>query len=530
MAERVTGMDAAFLELESPTMHLHVVGVLVLDPSTAAGGFTPERLAQLFTERLHLIPPFRRKVVEVPGGLDHPRWIEDDGFDLGNHLIFHDLGGDATTDDLERFVGEVSAEPLRRDVPLWQTNLVEGFADGTVAVVTKIHHALMDGSAGGDIMTMLLDLTPDPPEPAAPDGPADEGSAAETGERPPSARRLLLGVGPAAFMRLARVPGAIWHTVSSMAGSAKEVAAQPGAILSFAPTSPLNGPLTPHRTVAFRRCSLDDLQLVHHALDVTINDVVLAATTMAMRGYLVAREETPTEPLVASVPVDRRRDGEQFGNHTSNILVRLPVQLDDARAVVASVHETSTVAKAAGQALDSTLLDRWIGLLPAALLTAGAAVYSRFGLGRHHPPIFNTIVSNMPGPPMPLYLAGAQIVALYPMGPLIANTGLNLTVLSHDGKVDVGIIACPDLVDDVGELADRFVDAVAALVTLSTPPPDLGTDMVDVPDPFEVEAGGAIDLRDQPDLNLPDHPRPEVQEVQIPDLPRPTLAVPEGAG
>lgn len=511
MVERVTGMDAAFLELESPTMHLHVVGVLVLDPSTAAGGFTPERLAQLFTERLHLIPPFSRKVVEVPGGLDHPRWIEDDRFDLDNHLLFHDLGGDADTDDLEAFVGEVCAQPLRRDVPLWQTNLVEGFADGTVAVVTKIHHALMDGSAGGDIMTTLLDLTPEPPEPT--EVPPLEG------EPPPSARRLLMGVGPAAFMRLARVPGTIWHTVSSMAGSAKEVAAQPGAILSFAPTSPLNGPLTAQRTVAFRRCSLDDLAHVRHALDVTINDVVLAATTIAMRGYLVARDEAPTEPLVASVPVDRRRDDEQFGNHTSNILVRLPVQLDDPAAVVAAVHETTTVAKAAGQALDSSLLDRWLGLLPAALLTAGAAVYSRFGLGRHHPPIFNTIVSNMPGPPMPLYLAGARIVALYPMGPLIANTGLNLTVLSHDGKVDVGIIACPDLVDDVGELADRFVDAVACLVSLSTPPPDFETDMVDVPEATHAtDPSGATEGPDVIDLR------------EIPHLPRPTLAVPEGAG
>lgn len=459
MVERVTGMDAAFLELESPTMHLHVVGVLVLDPSTAVGGFSPERLAQLFTERLHLIPPFRRRLVEVPAGLDHPRWIEDDRFDLDNHLLFHELGPDAGRDELERFVGEVCARPLRRDVPLWQTWLVEGFADGTVAVVTKIHHALMDGAAGGDIMTELLDLTPDPPEPVE--------APPQALERPPSTRRLLLGVGPAALMRLARVPGAIVHTVSSMLGSAKEIAAQPGAILSFAPTSPINGPLTAPRTVAFRRCSLDDLSRVHHALGVTINDVVLSATTMAMRGYLVQRGDTPTEPLVASVPVDRRREGEQFGNHTSNILVRLPVQLDDPAAIVASVHETTVAAKAAGQALDSDLLDRWLGVMPAALLTAGAAVYSRFGLGRHHPPIFNTIVSNMPGPPMPLYLAGARIVAVYPMGPLIANTGLNLTVLSHDGQVDIGIIACPDLVDDVGELADRVVRAVADLVTLS---------------------------------------------------------------
>jgi diacylglycerol O-acyltransferase / wax synthase len=460
MVERVKGMDAAFLELESPTMHLHVVGVLVLDPSTAEGEFSLERLVQLYSERLHLIPPFRRRLVEVPAGLDHPRWIEDDEFDLGNHLLFHRLGPDAGLDDLERFVGEVCATPLRRDVPLWETWLVEGFADGTVALVTKVHHALMDGSAGGDLMTSLLDLTPEIA--AQPEPPPRSFEAA------PSVRRLLLHSVPAAFARIARVPGAIVQTVTSMAGSAKEVAAQPGAILSFAPHSALNGPLTSRRTVAFRRCSLDDLALVHRALDATINDVVLAATTMAMRGYLHARDQVLDEPLVASVPVDRRRDGEEFGNHTSNILVRLPVDLDDPAAIVRSIHETTVVAKAAGQALDSALFDTWLGIMPAALLTAAAALYSRLGLGGHHPPLFNTIVSNMPGPPMPLYLAGARLVALYPMGPLIANTGLNLTVLSHDGKVDVGIIACPDLVDDVGEVADRFVAAVAELVELCT--------------------------------------------------------------
>lgn len=469
MVERVTGMDAAFLEMESPTMHLHVVGVLVLDPSTAEGEFSPDRLVQLYSERLHLIPPFRRKVMEVPAGLDHPRWIEDDEFDLDNHLLFHRLGPNALLEDLEQFVGEVCGRPLRRDVPLWQTWLVEGFADGTVALVTKVHHALMDGSAGGDLMTSLLDLTPEmAPHPEPPP---------RQFEQQPSVRRLLLHAVPAGFGRVARIPGAIAHTVASLAGSAREVAAQPSAILSFAPSSSLNGPLSANRSVAFRRCSLDDLAQVHRALGATINDVVLAATTMSMRDYLLERGERPGQPLVASVPVDRRREGEEFGNHISNILVPLPVHLDDPVTIVRAIHEATTGAKAAGQALDNSILDTWLGLMPAALLTAGAALYSRLGLGRLHPPLFNTIVSNMPGPPMPLYLAGARLVALYPMGPLIANTGLNLTVLSHDGKVDVGIIACPDLVDDVGELADRFVAAVAELVEVSTagPPPEEGS-------------------------------------------------------
>lgn len=459
MGERMTGMDAAFLEMESPTMHLHVVGVLVLDPSTAEGAFTPERLVRLYSERLHLIPPFRRRVVEVPAGVDHPRWIEDGDFDLDNHLGFHELGPDAGLAELEQFVGEVCGEPLRRDMPLWRTWLVEGFADGTVALVTKVHHAIMDGSAGGDLMTALFDLEPDP-------GPTPEPPTWGSESAPPL-RRLLREAGPAAIGRVARVPGAIVHTVRSLAGSARAVVAQPSSILAFAPSSPLNGSLTASRTVAFRRCSLDDLKQIRGAFGTTVNDIVLAATTMSMRGYLVSRGERPDRPLVASVPVDGRREGEAFGNHTSNIMVSLPVHLDDPIAVVRSVHEGSTGAKAAGAALDSRILDEWLGLMPAALLTAAAAVYSRLGLGRLHPPLFNTIVSNMPGPPMPLYLAGARLVAVYPMGPLIANTGLNLTVLSHDGVVDIGIIACPDLVDDVGEIADGFVAAVAELLEMS---------------------------------------------------------------
>jgi WS/DGAT/MGAT family acyltransferase len=462
MVERVTGMDAAFLELESPTMHLHVVGALVLDPSTADGDWSPERLARLYAERMHLIPPFRQRLVEVPAGMDHPRWIEDPEFDLDRHLHFHTIGPDATTADLEAFVGEVCSRPLRRDLPLWQTWLVDGFADGTVALVTKVHHALMDGSAGGDIMASMFDLSPDAT--ATPE--VGEVSPATT-DRIPSRPRLLGAAVPAAVARLARVPATLVHTVASLAGSAREVAAQPSALASLAPASPLNGQLTAARTVAFRRTPLDDVLAAHRHFEATVNDIVLAAVAIALRDYLAARGERPEKALVASVPVAGRREGEDFGNHTSNILVSLPVHLDDPVAIVEAVREDTRGAKAAGAALDSHLMDEWLSLMPAALLSAAGAAYSRLGLGRIHPPLFNTIVSNLPGPPMPLYLAGARLVSVFPMGPLIANTGLNLTVISHDGTVDVGIIACPDLVDDVGEIADRFVTTLAELERLA---------------------------------------------------------------
>jgi WS/DGAT/MGAT family acyltransferase len=218
--------------------------------------------------------------------------------------------------------------------------------------------------------------------------------------------------------------------------------------------------------VAFARCPLADLKEVRRAFDTTINDVVLAATTASLRQYLLARGIRPDQPLVASVPVALQRDSAtpSFGNHVSNMMVSLPVQLDDPVDALRSIHEDALGAKAVQQALGPDVLEDLVGLAPAALLTVGARAYSALGLGRFHPPLFNAVVSNVPGPPVPLYVAGARVLATYPMGPLIGNTGLNLTVLSQTGDLDVGVIACPDLVDDVGAIATGFVAGVAALL------------------------------------------------------------------
>ena len=181
--ERVTGMDAAFLDMETSTMHLHVVGVLVLDPGEIPADELAERLRTVFAERLHLIPPFRWRVVTAPGGLDDPRWVEDPSFDLADHLHRATIGPGADRSDLERFVGELASRPLRRDRPLWETWMVDGFADGTVAVVTKVHHAIMDGAAGGDMMAALFDLEPEPDRRA--DEPSVPGRASRC-RRPPA--------------------------------------------------------------------------------------------------------------------------------------------------------------------------------------------------------------------------------------------------------------------------------------------------------------------------------------------------------
>lgn len=459
-------MDAALLEIESPTMHLHVMGVLVLDPSTSDGSLSPQRIFDLFTARLHLIPPFRLRAVSTPGGLDHARWIVDPDFELARHLEHRDLGPDAGQEAMEAFVGEVASVPLPRDRPLWKCWLLDGFADGTVALVTKMHHALMDGSASGDLMASLFDLEPNPPTEVP------EEILPVEGEPVPGWARLLLEASGAAVQRAARVPGILARTVSGFAGSAKAIAAQPSSLAAFAPASPFNGPLSPARSVSFGCCSLADVKEIRQVYGTTVNDVVLAATALSLRRYLLAHDIEPLEPLVASVPTAPARTQEDpaFGNRTSNMMVALPVQLDEPGEILRAVQRDTVGAKATRQALSPDVMNDWVTLFPAALLSGGAKVYSELRLGRLHPPLFNAIVSNVAGPPIPLYLAGARVTGIYPMGPLIANTGLNLTVLSRTGDLDVGVIACPDLIPDVSTITQGFIDAIQEMLLAAREP------------------------------------------------------------
>jgi len=195
----------------------------------------------------------------------------------------------------------------------------------------------------------------------------------------------------------------------------------------------------------------------------TVNDVVLAATSSAMRSYLLKRDALPPGPLVASVPVSVRLPGQEFGNQTSNIMVPLPTQLEDPVERLRVIHQQSTAAKAMHRAMGQDWIENWAALAPPPLITAAARLYCGLRLSRLHPPVINLIVSNVPGPPIPLYCAGARVVATYPMGPLIEGTGLNLTVLSQSGDLDIGVIACPDLVDDAEAITAGFVNGVEEL-------------------------------------------------------------------
>jgi len=461
----MAGMDAAFLYLETPSMHLHVVGVLVLDPGAAPGGFTLETLIRVLSERIHLIPPLRRRLLPSPAGIDHPLWIEDETFDLEAHVRRAPVDGPLSWDELERFTGEVAGRPLDRTRPLWEMWLAD-LADGRgVALVTKLHHSMMDGGTGGDLMASIFDLGPD----------ADGVAPAERPWVPdtvPSTPRQVASSVTSLMSRQRHVPAAVARSVAGVAGTARAWLGQLGsgdALPLTAPSTSFNGSLTPRRAVSLVRVDLDTVLGIRQAFGTTVNDVVLAASGTALRNYLSDRNGLPDRDLVAAVPVSTHRSGthRDLVNQVSNMMVPLPLRPDDPGRRLVAVHANTTSSKALQRAFGPESLQELTGFTLPPVMTTAARLYSRLGLARFHPPILNLVISNVPGPPFDLYCAGARVTGIFPMGPVMEGSGVNITVLSEARHLNVGIMACPDLLDDVGELGRGFASAVDELASLA---------------------------------------------------------------
>jgi WS/DGAT/MGAT family acyltransferase len=469
MPQRLSGLDATFLYMETPTTPMHVMGVLLLDTSTVPGGYTFDKVRELLASRIHMMPAFRRRLVTVPLGIAHPLWIRDGEFDLDRHL--RRIGAPPPGDQraLEQVVGDIASTPLDRSKPLWEMWVVEGLQDEQVAIVTKIHHATMDGTAGADVMIHLLDMTP---EVVKHEPPAE----AFEGESKPSDIRLL-GGGLAAQagtpLRAGKAIGklagnAVTTTRALIRGRGTGAAPMPFS----APRTRFSGALSQHRAVAFGKASLDDLKEIKAAFDGKVNDVVLAIATHAMRGYLKWLGELPDKPLVASSPISvRKEEGERdSANQVSNMLVGLPVQEPDPVKQLKIIIQATKRSKELANAIGAETLMDWAEFLAPRLFNGGMRLYSSMRLGDRHRPVMNLIVSNVPGPPIPLYSAGARVEAIYPMGPLLPGAGINITVLSNMGSVDFGIIADRDTVPEVWRLSEGLSEGIDLLLKAARKP------------------------------------------------------------
>lgn len=447
--ERLSGMDATFLYIETPAGHMHVAMTGIYDVSTMEGGYSFDRIKQHIVDRLHLVPPFRRRLVEVPFRLHHPVWIEDPNFNIDYHVRRIGCPAPGGRRELAEVAAQITSIPLDRTRPLWEAWVIEGLKHDRVGFVVKVHHSAIDGAAGAEIMTELYDLGP-------------EGRAIEPVRVPPEhvpSDWELVSYAAVSKLRVAQdafgLVGRTARSIATLVGNARDPFAKHGAIPLTAPRTPFNGSIGPHRNVAFARVPLDDLKRVKDALGVKVNDLVLAVCSGTLRQYLQLHDALPAEPLIAVCPVSVRVDDERGtqGNKVSALFASLATDVDDPAERLAAIRSSTEGAKEDHNAIGARTLTDWAEWAAPRSFGLASRLYSSMNLANSHRPIHNLVISNVPGPPFPLYLAGAELVAAYPMGPIMDGAGLNITVMSYRNHVDIGFLADRDLVPDIWELA-----------------------------------------------------------------------------
>ena len=454
--ERLTGLDAGFLYMETPTLHMHTLKISVVDPSQIPGGYTFGRFKQVLEERLHLLPPFRRRIVEVPGRIHHPVWIEDPNFDLSDHVRRVGCPAPGSMHEFAELCSDIASRQLPRDRPLWEIWVIEGLEGGEIAFVAKIHHCVADGIAAASLLANIADEL------------GTVGAVHDWQPEPIPRRSDLFRAAVRDLLReLLNFPKLLRLTLRNMSKvRRKRRHADVAPPLPFeTPKTRFNNALTPHRQFTMSSLSLDDVKRVKDAFGVTVNDVVLAIVAGALRCYLYARDELPDRALVAGVPVSTTAEPDRLGgNKVSNMFTALRTDIEDP---VERLHEISKVTKAAKEfhnVLGSEMLRDWSEITPPRPFAWFMRMYSRRSLAAKHRPPINLVVSNVPGPRTPLSIADARIVALYSMGPILEGIGLNVTVWSYVDSINFGLVTCPELAPDLWALTDALGVELAELV------------------------------------------------------------------
>jgi WS/DGAT/MGAT family acyltransferase len=481
---QLTSLDAQFLALETSRQSGHVGGLAILDTSTRPNGsISCADIKGLLSERLLNLPPFRWKLVEVPLGLDYPYWIDDQDFDLDFHVRELALPSPGDQSQLSEQVARIFSRPLDRARPLWELYVIHQLEHGYTAVLTKIHHALIDGLSGAEIMGLLLDVTPEGRDPSELP-PPPENDAANGGAEPSQLEMLgrgLLGMPryPLRALRslpralpnmtetgaLGNLPGAA--TVSGIADRLQRTITGKPALprpTFDAPKTTFNGRVSPHRRFAFGDMGLEEVKEVKNLYGATVNDVVVAICAGAVRRWLIEHKELPDTPLVAQIPVSVRTD-QQVGTYGNRILlmsVPFHTDIEDPVERLRVTHESLADMKERHKALPAELLQDANHFIPPAVVHRAAQLTFRLstGVGR---PAWNLVVSNVPGPQFPLYMAGAKLVSNFPVSVITDGMGLNITVMSYNGRMDFGIVADRDQMPDVQRLMGWLQDELDAL-------------------------------------------------------------------
>lgn len=429
--QQLTPLDAANLFMETSTSYWHVATLIVFD-GRASDGATLERMKERYRERLPLLAPMRRKLVDVPLRLDYPYWADDPDLDLDEHVRHVSLPPPGDDEQLAALVAELTARPLDRSRPLWELYVIDGLPDGRVAHLTLCHHATADGVAFVRMLMNLLDHDADGGHDPIPE---------PTTEVAPSRVQMLghaLTTIASQPLRQGRVAARMLSALPRMAGTIQY------ASLREAPPTRFNEKIGPHRAVAFTSIPLDDVRAVKNSAGVTLNDVVLAICSGAIRAYLERIDGLPDDSLRAMIPVSVRTDEEPdvYGNQVSAAIASLHTDVDDPIERLELIGKSMEVAKQTATAIPGKVLGELETLVPS--LVAESAVRL---VGHVRP--FNVVVSNVPGPRTPLYAGGAEMLHYYPFAPIVDGLGLNISLFSYAGQIEFGLNACRDLVPDV---------------------------------------------------------------------------------
>ena len=457
--ERLSGIDASFLYFETPNMHMHVVATIVFDPSTVPGGYSFDHVREMIRSRLHLAKPLRRKLAPTPFNINHPVWVEDKDFDLDYHVRRIGCPSPGSEEQLSSVVGDIASRPLDRNRPLWEVWIVEGLEHGHTAAVAKMHHCTIDGVSGANFMVNFFDLSPEGTE-------RQDAPDVWEADQPPTEIELIARGLIARAQRPLQWVSVVPKTVRALAGLAF---AKRGKGLGMpaplrAPRTSFNVPITPHRRTAFTHLSLDEVKEVKNAFSTTVNDVVLAIVSGALRKYLDARNELPDRSLIAVVPVSVRTDDDKEvlgSNRVSAMFSSLATDVDYPVDRLRQINRANAGAKEEHKAVGADMLTQWGELAAPITFSLAARVYAGLRLADRHPVVHNLVVSNVPGPRFPLYFAGAKLVGMYPLGPIFDGAGLNITVVSYMDQLYFGLIGCRELVDPwdiVAQIPEAFAE------------------------------------------------------------------------
>ena len=441
--EQLPGSDAVFLALETPTTHAHIGAVAVLSPASETFGF--ERFCATLEERMKQAPRFMKKLREVPLGLDRPYLVDAD-FDIKNHVKRIAVPPPGSLRDLADLVSALYPAKLDRRLPLWEMWWVEGLEDGRVALFTKTHHCLIDGMSGVGLAELMCDLKPDPkPREPGPIRPRKRREA-EPSDFELYLRGLWHSFGTP--WRVTRYLGqAAWRFSAALPFARDGKVAMAGPKLSF------NADISARRAVGWTSVPLSDVRALKKHFDVKVNDVVLELCGSAVRRYLIANDELPEESLVVSMPVSTRaEDDKQMGNQVGSMMVSWATDLEDPIERLKQIHENTTQAKEMGRAMRARDIQAMGDTVsPAVLNLAYRMIAATAAIA---PAAANAVVSNVPGAPVPIYMAGGRVEATYPVSIIMPGMGLNVTVVSYLDRVDFGFTVDPELVPDPWYLAE----------------------------------------------------------------------------